>query len=259
MTNYYFPIIYIVPLISVDSQASPRLYIAAEIRPESRKNLLYTYVGNKSEHTYIGTNSEHTYVGTNSEHTYVGTNSEHTYVGSNWEHTFVNSNREHTYVNSNWEQTYVCSNSEHTYVGSNSEHICVGTNSEYTYVGSNSEHTFVGTNSEHTCVGDAHTSTNELQHDKTNIDLCIRPVWSECLGIRPVWSETSLSTWRSIGSLVPIKQRQRSFGMPRQIWAFTGRTGHFVGFVMLRLSLSSGFSVTVGHISSATSLALLLD
>ena len=34
MTNYYFPIICIVPLISVDGQASPRLFIAPEIRHE---------------------------------------------------------------------------------------------------------------------------------------------------------------------------------------------------------------------------------
>ena len=34
MTNYYFFIIYIVPLISVDGQASPRLFIAPEIRHE---------------------------------------------------------------------------------------------------------------------------------------------------------------------------------------------------------------------------------
>ena len=34
MTNYYFPIIYIVPLISIDGQASPRLFIAPEIRHE---------------------------------------------------------------------------------------------------------------------------------------------------------------------------------------------------------------------------------
>ena len=34
MTNYYFPIIYIVPLTSVDGQASPRLFIAPEIRHE---------------------------------------------------------------------------------------------------------------------------------------------------------------------------------------------------------------------------------
>ena len=34
MTNCYFPIIYIVPLISIDGQASPRLFIAPEIRHE---------------------------------------------------------------------------------------------------------------------------------------------------------------------------------------------------------------------------------
>ena len=34
MTNYYIPTIYIVPLISVDGQASPRLFIAPEIRHE---------------------------------------------------------------------------------------------------------------------------------------------------------------------------------------------------------------------------------
>ena len=34
MKNYYFPIIYIVPLISVDGQTSPRLFIAPEIRKE---------------------------------------------------------------------------------------------------------------------------------------------------------------------------------------------------------------------------------
>ena len=34
MTNYFFPIIYIVPLISIDGQASPRLFIAPEIRHE---------------------------------------------------------------------------------------------------------------------------------------------------------------------------------------------------------------------------------
>ena len=34
MTNYYFPIIYIILLIGVDGQASPRLFIAPEIRHE---------------------------------------------------------------------------------------------------------------------------------------------------------------------------------------------------------------------------------
>ena len=36
MTNYYFPIIHIVPLICVDGQASPRLFIAPEMRREKK-------------------------------------------------------------------------------------------------------------------------------------------------------------------------------------------------------------------------------
>ena len=39
MTDYYFPTIYIVLLISVDGQDSPRLFIAPEIRHE--KKILY--------------------------------------------------------------------------------------------------------------------------------------------------------------------------------------------------------------------------
>ena len=50
MTNYFFPIIYIVPLISVDGQASPRLFIAPEIRHEkisySFKQILSIFAGN---------------------------------------------------------------------------------------------------------------------------------------------------------------------------------------------------------------------
>ena len=40
MTNYYFPIIYIVPLISVDGQAPPRLFIAPEIRHKQNSDIL---------------------------------------------------------------------------------------------------------------------------------------------------------------------------------------------------------------------------
>ena len=51
MTNYYIPIIYIVPLISVDGQASPSLFIAPEIRHEKIsyiiKILLKIYVDPK--------------------------------------------------------------------------------------------------------------------------------------------------------------------------------------------------------------------
>ena len=38
MTNYYILSIYIVPLVSVDGQASPRLFIAPEIRHEKISN-----------------------------------------------------------------------------------------------------------------------------------------------------------------------------------------------------------------------------
>ena len=41
MTNYYIPIIYIVLLISVDGQASPRLFIAPEIRHEKISYIIF--------------------------------------------------------------------------------------------------------------------------------------------------------------------------------------------------------------------------
>ena len=59
------------------------------------------------------------------------------------------------------------------------------------------------------------------------------------LGIRPVWSESSLSAWRKHGSLathwVHREDSDQTGRMPRLIWVFTGRTCHFVGFVMRRL------------------------
>ena len=59
------------------------------------------------------------------------------------------------------------------------------------------------------------------------------------LGIRPVWSEPSLSTWRNLGSLAihwaHSKDSDQTGRMPRLIWVFAGCTGHFVGFVVLRL------------------------
>ena len=48
MTNYYFPIIYIVPLISIDGQASPRLFIAPEIRHEKISYSSLPYLINKN-------------------------------------------------------------------------------------------------------------------------------------------------------------------------------------------------------------------
>ena len=70
----------------------------------------------------------------------------------------------------------------------------------------------------------------------------VRPAKTQInLGIRPVWSEYSLSAWRNLGSLgthwadSEDSDGEDSKRMLRLIWVFAGRTGHFVGFVMLRL------------------------
>ena len=70
----------------------------------------------------------------------------------------------------------------------------------------------------------------------------VRPVKTQIsLGIRLVWSESSLSTWRKLGSLATYLAHSEDSGqagrMPRLIWVFVGRTCHFVGFVMRRLIL----------------------
>ena len=61
------------------------------------------------------------------------------------------------------------------------------------------------------------------------------------LGIRPVWPESSLSTWGKLRSLAIIRAHSeasdQTWRMPRLIWVFAGRKGHFVGFVMRRLIL----------------------
>ena len=61
------------------------------------------------------------------------------------------------------------------------------------------------------------------------------------LGIRPFWSESSLSTWGKLKSLAIIRAQSeapdQTGWMPRLIWVFARRKGHFVGFVMRRLIL----------------------
>ena len=52
------------------------------------------------------------------------------------------------------------------------------------------------------------------------------------LGIRSVWSESLLSLWRSIKSLTTHWAHSEDSDHPGLRWA---HTGHFVGFVMLRL------------------------
>ena len=75
----------------------------------------------------------------------------------------------------------------------------------------------------------------ELRHDKTN-NVAVRPAKTQIsLGIRPVWSESSLSTWRQLGSLAThwMHSEDWSDWADAQAdlslrWAHT----HFVGFVM---------------------------
>ena len=71
-------------------------------------------------------------------------------------------------------------------------------------------------------------SVFEPPHDKTN-----KTAWA------PVWSESSLSAWRTPGSLatywVHSEDSDQTGRMPRLIGVFAGRTCHFVGFVMRRL------------------------
>ena len=79
---------------------------------------------------------------------------------------------------------------------------------------------------------------NEPPHDKAT-KWPERPVKTQIsLGIHPVWSEFSLSEWRKLGSLAthsPHSKDWSDWWMPRLIWVFAGRTGHFDGFVMRKL------------------------
>ena len=80
---------------------------------------------------------------------------------------------------------------------------------------------------------------NRLMTKPTN--WLVRPAKTQIsLGIRPVWSESSLSAWRSNGSLATHKAHSEDSDqtgrMPRLIWVFAGRTGHIVGFVKGRLN-----------------------
>ena len=65
----------------------------------------------------------------------------------------------------------------------------------------------------------------------------VRPAKTQIsLGIRPIWSESSLSAWRKLGSLATYwahsEDSDQIGRMHRLIWAFAGRTRHYVGFVV---------------------------
>ena len=88
---------------------------------------------------------------------------------------------------------------------------------------------------------------NEPHRDKTN-KMIVRPAKTQIsLCIRPVWSESSPSAWRKLWCLAThwahsedSDQTGRTGWMPRLIWVFAGRTCHFVGFVTMRLISVSG-------------------
>ena len=76
------------------------------------------------------------------------------------------------------------------------------------------------------------------RHDKTD-KMSVRPAKTQIsLGIRPVWSEHSVSACRgSLATHWPYSGDSNQTGrMLRLIWVFAGRTCHFVGFVMRRLT-----------------------
>ena len=52
------------------------------------------------------------------------------------------------------------------------------------------------------------------------------------LGICAVWSESSLSAWRNIGSSAACWVHRKDSDQTGLIWVSTGRTCHFIGFVM---------------------------
>ena len=81
--------------------------------------------------------------------------------------------------------------------------------------------------------------TSETTHDNTN-KMTVRPAKTQIsLGIRPVWTESSLSAGRKLGCLAThwwhSEDSDHTGRMPRLFCVFAGRTGHFVGFVVLWL------------------------
>ena len=65
---------------------------------------------------------------------------------------------------------------------------------------------------------------------KTQISLCIRPVWS-------VFAVRSMGRWGPKLSYADSEDSDQTGRMPRLIWVFAGHTCHFVGFVMRQLIL----------------------
>ena len=77
----------------------------------------------------------------------------------------------------------------------------------------------------------------------------VRPAKTQ---ISPVWSESLLSAWRKLGSLAThwahSEDSDQTGQMPRLIWVFSGRTCHFVGFVMRRLKWVYVMAIIALHV-----------
>ena len=83
---------------------------------------------------------------------------------------------------------------------------------------------------------DINRERNKPQHDKTNKMTCAPSEDSDQPGHSP--SLIRVFAWRSMGSQECFCGQRRLWSdwqMPRLIGVFARRTGHFVGFVMLRL------------------------
>ena len=91
--------------------------------------------------------------------------------------------------------------------------------------------------------------TNEPPHDKTNIWHVRQAKTQINLCIRPVWSESSLcAQWvaNDPSFLHADSEDSDQIGRkPSLIWVFSGRTCHLVGFVMRRLKCLYEHSIAV--------------
>ena len=84
-------------------------------------------------------------------------------------------------------------------------------------------------------------STFEPPHNKTNKMTCAPSEDTDQPRHPPSLIRSLLSAWGSIGSLAThwahSEDSDQTARMPRQIWVFAGHTCHFVGFVILWLSI----------------------
>ena len=103
----------------------------------------------------------------------------------------------------------------------------------------------------------------EPQHDKTNKMTHALSEDSDQPGHQTVWSESSLSAWRNLGSLAThwthSKASDQTWRMLRLIRVFAGRTGDFVGFVVLWLIQSLFDTINPSWVFCQTQMPYMVD